>query len=106
LYGRVVFGGSDADGLENAANGLTGIDPFSGPRCEPGAAASVLVVVTDGLNVEQLVASLAGCRGVSNGYLSAATTPTWTAALQRAVALADLCARRFGASTNCVAADS
>lgn len=106
LHDHVVFEGLDADGLENAANGLTGVDPASGPRCEPAPAASVLVVASDGLNVEQLVASLAGCRGVSNGYLSAAATPTWTAALQRAIALADLCAHRIGATTSCVAADS
>jgi hypothetical protein len=104
LHGHVVLEGLDADGLENAANGLTGIDPFSGPRCEPGAAASVIVVVSDGQNVEQLEASLAGCHGVSNGYLSAAATPTWTAVFQRAVALADLCVRKFGESSNCVAA--
>jgi hypothetical protein len=105
LLGHVVFEGQDADMFENAANGLTGVDPVSGPRCAPGTAASVLVVVSDGVNVQQLLASRSSCRGVTNGFLTAAATPTWTATLDRAVALADRCTRQIGLSASCVAAN-
>jgi hypothetical protein len=106
LQGTVAFHGQSATTVENAANSLTGIDPVSGPRCEPGAAAAMLLVVSDGLHVEQLLASRAGCRGVSNGLLSAAATPGWTAVFERAVALADLCTRRHGPSASCIASNS
>jgi hypothetical protein len=96
----------DADTFESAANGVAGIDPVSGPRCEPGDGASVLVLVSDGVGLEQLLAARAGCRGVSNGLLSGAATPTWTTVLERAVALADLCASRRVGSASCVAARS
>jgi len=103
LRGDVVFEGTDADTFENAANGVEGIDPVSGPRCEPGTAASVLVLASDGITVEQLLASRVGCRGVTNGLLSGAATPTWTTMLERAVALADACARRVGVRSSCTA---
>jgi hypothetical protein len=101
--GRVAFDGAAATTIVNAMNGVAGIDPLSGPRCEPGPAASVVIVVSDGLRVEQLLASLAGCRGVSNGLLSGAGTALSTKVLERAVALADQCARRFRPSANCIA---
>ena len=58
---------------------------------------------SDGLRVEQFLASLTGCRGVSNGFLSGAGTPSSTAVLRGAIGLADLCGRRFGRSASCVA---
>ncbi|HEY5172530.1 MAG TPA: hypothetical protein VIK54_12460 [Acidimicrobiia bacterium] len=100
---HVAFFGAAATTIADALNGVAGIDPVSGPRCEPGPAASVVVVVSDGLRVEQFLASLAGCRGVSNGLLSGAGTAHSTKVLERAVALADQCARRFGRSPGCAA---
>jgi hypothetical protein len=104
--GDVVFDGVDADVFGNDAGSLAGIDPVSGPRCEPGATASVLVLVSDGVSLEQLLVSRAGCGGVSNGFLSAPATSMWTAELDRAVELADLCSRRFGVAASCIAVDS
>ena len=100
---HVAFFGAAATTIVNAVNGVAGIDPVSGPRCEPGAGASVVIVVSDGLRVEQFLASLVGCRGVSNGLLSGAGTVLSTKVLARAVALADECAHRFGPSASCIA---
>jgi hypothetical protein len=63
----------------------------------------VVIVVSDGQRVEQFLASLVGCRGVSNGLLSGAGTVLSTKVLERAVALADECAHRFGPSARCIA---
>jgi hypothetical protein len=106
LRSHIAFDGAAADTVASALNGVAGIDPVSGPRCEPGPAASVVIAISDGLRVEQFLASLAGCRGVSNGFLSGAGTPSSTAVLRRAIALADLCGRRFGRSASCIAGAS
>jgi hypothetical protein len=106
LRSHVAFDGVAAETIASALNGVAGIDPVSGPRCEPGPAASVVIAISDGLRVEQFLASLAGCRGVSNGFLSGAGTPSSTAVLRRAIALADLCGRRFGRSASCIAGAS
>jgi hypothetical protein len=103
LGGRVAFDGAAASTVSNALNTVTGIDPVSGPRCEPGTDASVVVLVSDGLRTEALTAALTGCRGVENGLLSGAGTPSSTAMLTRSVALAATCARQFGRSASCVA---
>jgi hypothetical protein len=103
LRSRVGFGGEAATSVVNAVNRVAGIDPLSGPRCEPGAAASVVVVVFDGLRFEQLLASRSGCRGVYNGLLSGAGTAPWNTVLDQAVALADRCAVWFGSTAGCVA---
>ena len=106
LRSHVAFDGAAAETIASALNGVAGIDPLSGPRCEPGPAASVVIAISDGLHVEQFLASLAGCRGVSNGFLSGAGTPSSTAVVRGAIALADLCVRRFGRSASCVAGPS
>jgi hypothetical protein len=103
LRSRVSFDGVAASTLVNALNTVAGIDPVSGPRCEPGAAAPLVVLVSDGLRTEAVAASLTGCRGVSNGLLSGAGTASSTAMLTRSVALAGACSRRFGRSAACVA---
>jgi hypothetical protein len=96
LRSRVAFGGPAASTVVNALNTVAGIDPVSGPRCEPGANAPVVVLVSDGLRTEAVSASLTGCRGVSNGLLSGAGTAASAAMLTRAIALAGACSRRFG----------
>jgi hypothetical protein len=101
IRGRVAFAGAAASTVVNALNTVAGIDPISGPRCEPGPDAPLVVLVSDGLRTEALVASLAGCRGVSNGLLSGAGTPSSTAMLTRSIALAGACARRFGRTASC-----
>jgi hypothetical protein len=103
LRGRVSFDGAAASTVVNALNTVAGIDPVSGPRCEPGADAPVVVLVSDGLRTEALWAALTGCRGVSNGLLSGAGTASSTAILTRSVALAGACAHRFGRTAACVA---
>jgi len=106
LRSHVAFDGAAAETIASALNGVAGIDPVSGPRCEPGPAASVVIAISDALRVEQFLASLAGCRGVSNGLLSGAGTASSTAVLRGAIALADLCGRRFGRSASCIAGAS
>jgi hypothetical protein len=103
LRSRVSFGGVGASTVANALNTVAGIDPVSGPRCEPGADAPLVVLVADGLRTEALSASLMGCRGVSNGLLSGAGTASSTAMLTRSIALASACSRRFGRAAACVA---
>jgi hypothetical protein len=103
LHSRVAFGGVAASTVVNALNTVTGIDPISGPRCEPGPNAPVVVLVSDGLRTEALAVSLRGCRGVSNGLLSGEGTPSSVAMVARSVALAGACARRFGRSASCSA---
>jgi hypothetical protein len=103
LQSHVGFGGLAASTVVNALNTVTGIDPVSGPRCEPGPDAPVVVLVSDGLRTEALSASLTGCRGVSNGLLSGAGTASSTAVLNRSIALAGACARRFGRTASCIA---
>jgi hypothetical protein len=106
LRSHVAFDGVAAETIASALNGVAGIDPVSGPRCEPGADASAVIAISDGLRIEQFLASLAGCRGVSNGLLSGAGTPSSTAVLRRAIVLADLCRGRFGPSASCIAGTS
>jgi hypothetical protein len=106
LAGALILRGARADAFETAANSLPGLDPTVSPRCLPGPDASVLIVVSDGTSVEQLRASDSGCGGVDNGILSASATPEWTAALHQLLALADRCARRFGANATCNAVSS
>jgi hypothetical protein len=101
--GAVSFGDRDARAIVDALDGLTGVDPFSGPRCLPQTPEAALVVVADGLHVEQVLASQTGCRGVSNGFLSAPATAAWSAVLDRALMLAAACGHRFGMSARCVA---
>jgi len=102
LRSRVSFGGLAASTVVNALNTVAGIDPVSGPRCEPGANAPVVVLVSDGIRTEAVAASLTGCRGVSNGLLSGAGTAASSAMLTRSIALAGACSRRFGRA-GCVA---
>jgi len=103
LPSRVEFDGAAATTIADALNSVAGIDPLSGPRCEPGPTASVVVAISDGLRVEEFLVSLAGCRGVSNGLLSGAGTALSTAVLQRAVTLAELCDSRFPFYDGCAA---
>jgi hypothetical protein len=103
LRSRVAFRGAAASTVVNALNTVTGIDPISGPRCEPGPAAPVVVLVSDGLRTEALAVALTGCRGVGNGLLSGAGTPSSAAMVTRSVALAGACARRFGRTASCIA---
>jgi hypothetical protein len=106
LRSHVAFAGPTATTIADALNGVAGIDPVSGPRCDPGPDASVLVAVSDGLRVEEFRVSLTGCRGVSNGLLSGAGTASTARVLGRAIALADTCVRRFGLSAGCIAGSS
>ena len=106
LRGRLTLRGADADTFENAANSLQGADPTVSSRCVPGPDASALIVVSDGTSIEQLRVSDSGCGGVDNGVLSAAATPDWKATLHHLLALADLCAQRFGTNTTCNAMSS
>jgi hypothetical protein len=103
LRSHVGFGGVAASTVVNALNTVTGIDPVSGPRCEPGSDAPLVALVSDGIRTEALSASLTGCRGVSNGLLSGAGTASSSAMLTRSVALASACARRFGRTASCIA---
>ncbi len=101
LRGHVSFGGVAASTVVNALNTVAGIDPVSGPRCEPGPNAPVVVLVSDGLRTEALSVALAGCRGVGNGLLSGAGTPSSDRMVARAVALAAACAQRFARAPSC-----
>jgi hypothetical protein len=103
LESRVAFGGVGAATVVDALNTVAGIDPVSRPRCEPGPAAPVVVLVSDGLRTEMLSAALTGCRGVSNGLLSGAGTSSSAAMLNRSLALAAACTRRFPHAASCVA---
>jgi hypothetical protein len=103
LRGHVAFGGAAARTVGDALNGVTGIDPVSGPRCEPGPNAPVVVMVSDGLRTEALSVSLTGCRGVDNGLLSGAGTPSTAAVITRSVVLAGRCTRQFGLARACIA---
>jgi len=103
LRSHVAFGGVAASTVENALNTVTGIDPISGPRCVPGPNAPVVVLVSDGLRTEALSVALTGCRGVSNGLLSGSGTSSTAAVIDRAVALAAACTRRFGPGESCTA---
>jgi hypothetical protein len=103
LRSHVAYGGLAASTVVNALNTVTGIDPVSGPRCEPGPDAPIVVLVSDGLRTEALSVSLTGCRGVANGLLSGAGTASSTAMVSRSVALAGACARRFGRNASCIA---
>jgi hypothetical protein len=103
LRSRIAFGGVAASTAVNALNTVTGIDPVSGPRCEPGPDASVVALVSDGFRTEALSMSLTGCRGVSNGLLSGSGTASTAAMLWRSTALAGACTRRFGRNASCIA---
>jgi len=106
LRGHVAFAGAAARTVADALNGVTGIDPVSGPRCEPGPKAAVVVLISDGLRTEALAVSLTGCRGVANGLLSGAGTPSTAAVIARSVALAARCTHQFGLSDGCIAGTS
>lgn len=103
LRSHIAFGGVATSTVVNALNTVAGIDPVSGPRCEAGPNAPVVILISDGLRTEALSAALTGCRGVSNGLLSGAGTPASNQLLTRAVALAAECARRFAGSRACSA---
>jgi hypothetical protein len=103
LRGVVGFDGAAASTVVNALNTVTGIDPVSGPRCEPGPDAPVVILVSDGLRTEALSVALTSCRGVSNQLLSGAGTPSSSEMVTRSVALATACTRRFGRDASCIA---
>jgi len=102
LQSRVAFAGVAASTVVNALNTVAGIDPVSGPRCEPGPNAPVVVMVSDGLRTEALSVALTGCHGVNNGLLSGAGTPSSIRMVTGAVALAGRCRQRFGRAS-CIA---
>src|SRR5258708_3651713 len=57
LRSHVAFEGEAATTIADALNSVAGIDPVSGPRCLPGPTASVVVAISDGLRLEEFLAS-------------------------------------------------